>query len=170
MKKRRRPFLKQKPILYFDENFPEPILDHFRRGSRWKKKIKVLSAIDLGNKGKSDEFQLAYCARNGYTLVTFDEDFNDDAAYPFGNGTMQGVVIVKERRGNATLIERVLASFIEFALKTPFPKMLLAESKFIISGEGCVMRGRDTRSKEIKSMHIEAGKTRLGEVWAHFSI
>ncbi len=59
MKRQRRPFLKQKPIFYFDENFPVSILTHVREGSRWKKKIKVLSAIDLGNKGKSDEFHFA---------------------------------------------------------------------------------------------------------------
>ena len=59
MKRNRVPFLKQKPILYFDENFPVPVLTAFRRGSRWN------------------------CGRDQYTLVTFDEDFNNDAAYPF---------------------------------------------------------------------------------------
>jgi predicted nuclease of predicted toxin-antitoxin system len=78
MKKNRRLFLKQKPILYFDENFPLSVLAHFRKRARWKKKIKILSANELDNKGQSDSFQFAYCMRNNYTLVTFDEDFADD--------------------------------------------------------------------------------------------
>jgi len=170
MKRKRRPFLKQKPILYFDENFPVRLLNHFRKGSRWKKKIKVLSAIDLGNNGKSDDFHFAYCAQNGYTLVTFDEDFNNDTVYPFGNGTMHGVIMVKESRGNVDKVERLLASFFDFIQTTPYPKLFLMESKFMVSGKGCVMKGRDVKTKEVKSIHIVAGRTRVGEVWKHFSI
>jgi hypothetical protein len=168
MERRRRPYLKQKPILYFDENFPALALEHFRKGSRWKKKVKVLSAIDMGNKGKSDEFHFA-CARNGYTLVTFDEDFNDDAAYPFGNGTMHGVIMVKETKGNVQNTERVLANLLDFIQTTPYPKAFLAESKFVVSGEGCVMRGKDVRTRQVKSFHIVAGRTRVGDVWKYFS-
>jgi predicted nuclease of predicted toxin-antitoxin system len=169
MEKSRRPFLKQKPVLYFDENFPAPVLDHFRRGSRWKKKIKVQSAIELGNKRKSDKFHFSYCRRRGWTLVTFDEDFNDDAAYPFANGKMHGVVIVKQTKGNVQEATRVLASLLDFILRTPFPRSFLMESKFVISREGCVMRGRDARTKEVKSLQIVAGKTKMHEVRAHFS-
>src|ERR1039457_4170988 len=169
MKRHRRPFLKQKPVLYFDENFPVPVLDHFRKGSRWKKKVKVLSAIDLSNEGKSDEFHFAYSTRNGYTLVTFDEDFNDDAAYPFANGSMPGVVMVKETKGNVQKTADVLSGLLDFVLTTPFPKAFLSESKFTISREGCVMRGRDVRTKEVKSLHIISGRTRVGEVRAYFS-
>ena len=169
MKKNRRPYLKEKPALYFDENFPAQILEHFRRGSRWKKKIKVLSAVDLGNKGQSDEFQFEYCRRQGYTLVTFDEDFNDDKAYPFSNGNMHGIVIVKETKSNVQRAEQILSNLLEFVLTTPFPKGLLRESKFVASGEGCVMRGRDAETKEVKSLHIIAGQTRLSDVREHFS-
>jgi predicted nuclease of predicted toxin-antitoxin system len=169
MKRKRQPFLKQKPVLYFDENIAVSVLDHFRKGSRWKKKIKVLSAIELGNKGKSDEFHFAYCARNGYTLVTFDDDFNDDAVYPFGNGTMHGVVMVKDRKGDPKNAERLLANFLNFIQTTPYPKSFLAESKFTVSGEGCVMRGRDLVTKQVKSFHIVAGRTKVSEVWKHFS-
>lgn len=169
MKRKRRPFLKQKPILYFDENFPASVIAHFRKGSRWKKKFKVLSAIDVGNKGKGDEFHFSYCGRNGYTLVTLDGDFNDDTAYPFSNGNMNGVVMVKEGKGNEQHIEGILAGFLHFIETTPFPKSFLSESKFTVSGKGCVMRGRDIQTKEVKSMHIVSGKTRIGDVWKHFS-
>src|SRR5260221_6493844 len=102
MKRARRLYLKQKPILYFDENVPPSIVDHFRKGSGWKKKIKVLSAVELGNQGQSDDFHFGYCSREGYTLVSFDTDFNDDTAYPFSNGKMHGVITVKETKSNAS--------------------------------------------------------------------
>src|SRR5713101_3341595 len=54
--------------------------------------------------------------------------------------------------------------------RSPYPKLFLMESKFTVSGEGCVMRGRDVKTKEVKSIHIIAGRTRVGEVWKHFSI
>ncbi|MGJ5121005.1 DUF5615 family PIN-like protein [Bradyrhizobium oligotrophicum] len=170
MKKRRRPYLKQKPLLYFDENIPASIIDNFRKRSWWKKKVKVLSAVELGNQGRSDDFHFQYCSRLGYTLVSFDTDFNDDAAYPFSNGRMYGVIMLKGSKKNSNRSKSDLASLLDFVLATPFPKSFLQESKFVISGEGCVMRGRDVKTKEIKSMQIESRKTRLGEVWKYFSI
>jgi predicted nuclease of predicted toxin-antitoxin system len=169
MKRRRQPYLKQKPILYFDENIPTLMIEHFRKGSRWKKKIKALSAVRLGNKGQPDDFHFKYCARHGYTLVTFDEDFNNDALYPFANGHMHGVIIVKETKTNVQRAERVLSNVLEFVLRTPFPKAFLLESKFIASGEGCVMRGRDANTKQIKSLQIVAGQTTMVAVRGHFS-
>jgi predicted nuclease of predicted toxin-antitoxin system len=169
MKTKRRPFLKQKPILYFDENVPMPVVDHFRKGSRWKKKVKVLSAIELGNTGKSDDSHFAYCSRYGYTLVTLDEDFSDDSTYPFGNGTMHGIVMIKETKGNVQNIRRALANLLHFIQTTPYPKLFLAESKFTVSGEGCVMRGRDVKTREVKTLQIVAGRTKAGEVWKYFS-
>jgi predicted nuclease of predicted toxin-antitoxin system len=169
MERRRRPYLKQKPILYFDENVSAAIVDHFRKGSAWKKKLKVLSAVELGNQSQSDQSHFQYCSRQGYTLVSFDTDFNDDKAYPFSNGKMHGVIIVKEGKGNASRTIGVLSALLDFVLATPFPKAFLIESKFVTSGEGCVMRGRDVKTKEIKSLRIVSGKTRMGDVWGHFS-
>jgi hypothetical protein len=169
MKRQRRPYLKQKPILYFDENVPAPFVSHFRKGTWWKKKIKVLGAVDLGNQGRSDDFHFQYCSRLGYTLVSFDTDFNDDTAYPFSNGHMHGVIMLKGAKNNSDR-KSDFSALLSFVLDTPFPKSFLLESKFIISNEGCVMRGRDVKTKQIKSLHIASGKTRLGDVWKHFSI
>jgi predicted nuclease of predicted toxin-antitoxin system len=169
MKRKRGLYLKQKPILYFDENVPASIVNHFRKSSGWKKKIKVLSALELGNQGQSDESHFRYCSRKGYTLVSFDTDFNDDTAYPFSNGKMHGVIMVKETKNNANRSIAILSALLDFVLVTPFPKSFLLESKFIMSGEGCVIRGRDAETKEVKSLHIEAGKTRMSDVRSHFS-
>jgi hypothetical protein len=124
-----------------------------------------LSAVELGNQGQSDEFHFEYCSRQGYTLVSFDTDFNDDAAYPFSNGKMHGVIMVKETKNSPNRSIGVLSAL----LVTPFPKSFLLESKFVASGEGFVMRGRDAETKEVKSLHIEAGKTRMSDVRSHFS-
>jgi predicted nuclease of predicted toxin-antitoxin system len=168
MAKQRRPFFKQKPILYFDENVPASVIDHFRN-SYWKKKIKLLSAVDDGNKRQSDKFHFRYCKRNAYTLVTLDGDFNNDRMYPFTFGDMPGVIMIKETKSHVRRIVNVLSNVLHFILQARFPKAFLLESKFIASGEGCVMRGRDAQTKEIKSMHIVAGQTRLSEVWEYFS-
>jgi hypothetical protein len=59
-----------------------------------------------------------------------------------------------------------LCNFIE---TSPFPKAFLLESEFITTGEGCVMRERDVKTEEIKSMQIVAGKTKIEDVWKHCS-
>ena len=80
--KRKVPFSKQKVTLYFDENIPTTVLQHFRKSSYWKKKVRALGAAEEGNGGRSDEFQFSYCSRKGYVLVSLDGDFGDDKRYP----------------------------------------------------------------------------------------
>jgi hypothetical protein len=82
---------------------------------------------------------------------------------------MPGVIIVKDTKANAQRTVEVLANLLDFVLTTPFPKSFMRESKFVISGEGCVMRGKDAVTKEIKSFHIIAGKTTIKEVRDYFS-
>jgi hypothetical protein len=82
---------------------------------------------------------------------------------------MHGIIMVKETKNNVSRSISVLSNLLDFVLVAPFPKSLMRETKFVVSGEGCAMRGLDAKTKEIKSMHVEAGKTRLGEVREHFS-
>jgi predicted nuclease of predicted toxin-antitoxin system len=116
MAKPKLPFTKQKLFLYFDENCPALAIDHFKRSSYWKKKIKALSAIELGNKGRNDKFHFDYCNRNGYILVSLDNDFADDTRYPFSFGKMAGVIIVKASKGDLrrfmVVLSRLLISSI----------------------------------------------------------
>jgi hypothetical protein len=79
--KRKVPYAKQKITLYFDENMPAVVVEHFRTSSYWRKKVKVVSAGEEANSGRSDEFQFRYCSRKGYVLVSLDGDFNDDQRY-----------------------------------------------------------------------------------------
>jgi predicted nuclease of predicted toxin-antitoxin system len=169
MKRVRRPFLKHKLALYFDENLPRAVIDYFRTQSYWKKKVRVVSAVEEGFSGHDDDFHFGYCSRNKFVLVTRDGDFCNDRKYPFRFGENSGIVTVRATKSDIQGMIRSLRAFLGFVLQMPFPKAFVAETKFILSGEGCVMRGRDGETREIKTLYIEAGKTTVGEIREHFS-
>ncbi len=143
--KRKRPFFKQRPTLYFDENFPVSVIEEITNSSYWKKKYKILNATKLGNKGKPDEFHY----------------------FPFGK--MPGIIIVRAGKNENKKIKTILNSFLEFINLIPLPKNFLGDSKFIISSGGCVMWGRDASTRETKKYYITAGKTTIGDVRKHFT-
>src|SRR5271169_5748017 len=77
----RRVFVKQKPRLYFDENFPAEVTLHFR-SPYWKRRVWVTGASNEEHQGQSDRFHYTHCQKHRYTLVTLDDDFNNDSRYP----------------------------------------------------------------------------------------
>lgn len=162
-------FLKQKLRLYFDENFPTEVVRHFYSSSFWRKKLTIVSAHGEKNLKACDSFHYTHCRRKGYTLVTLDSDFNNDRHYPFGSGQMAGMIIVKVSPSDHPGIVAVLTSLLKFLLWLPFPKDFLRETKFIVDNNGAVMRGRDTLTREIKSLRIIAGETTIREVRHFFS-
>ena len=168
MAKPKLPYTKQKLVLYFDENFPALAIDHFRTSSYWRKKIKIVSATESGNKGRDDKFHFNYCVRNAYILVSLDNDFCDDERYPFSFGRMPGLIIVKASRGDLRRIMVVLSRVLTFIHYFLFPKDLLRETKFICSEEGVVMRGRVIGSREISSLYI-GPRTNVQVVREHFN-
>ncbi len=56
-----------------------------------------------------------------------------------------------------------------FILHFPRPKSFLAESKFQVSEEGCIMRAWDCETREIKTYTIAKGKTWLSEASERFN-
>ena len=56
--------------IYADENIEASIIDGLRR-----RKIAVHSAVELGYRGKSDEFHLARAAELEAVILTHDVDF-----------------------------------------------------------------------------------------------
>jgi predicted nuclease of predicted toxin-antitoxin system len=167
MSRRKRPYFRQRPALYFDENFPLAAFDVLAASSYWRKKFKFVSAARVGHLGKPDEFHFAYCRREGHTLVTLDADFANDAQYPFNK--MPGVIIIKDCQGDADRIRHTLERLLDFISAMPLPKTFMGDSKFVASGEGCVMRGRDAKTREIKSLEVVAGRTLLREVREFFN-
>ena len=115
----RRPYRKQKPRLYFDENFPAEALEHFRT-PYWRRKLYVTSAADEGHCGKPDIFHYTYSKTHNYTLVTLDFDFNNDQLYPFTHGSMAGVIIVRGSASGVVTIANSLVRLLQFLLLFPF--------------------------------------------------
>jgi predicted nuclease of predicted toxin-antitoxin system len=91
----KRPFLKHKLSLYFDENIPDRVVRYFRSGPSWRKKVKITSARELGLGGRSDRFHYDCCQRHKHTLVTLDLDFDNDKIFPFTFGRMPGIIMIK---------------------------------------------------------------------------
>jgi predicted nuclease of predicted toxin-antitoxin system len=165
--RRKIAYLKQKVTLYFDENMPLTVLEHFRTNSYWRKKIRVVGAADEGNT-RSDEFQFNYCSRKGYILVSLDYDFVDDKKYPFANGKLHGLIVVKASRQQIQRIVNGLARFLNFLLRFPLPKDLCMETKFVCSEEGVVMRGRVIGTKQVSNLYLTRGTTQY-HVRKHFN-
>jgi predicted nuclease of predicted toxin-antitoxin system len=55
---------------YLDEHIPKGVVEGLRRRG-----VNVLTVQEAGRSGDSDEKQLAFAAREGRVLVTFDDDF-----------------------------------------------------------------------------------------------
>jgi hypothetical protein len=72
---------------------------------------------------------------------------------------MPGIIMIRASASDHVQIIANLTSLLEFVSQIPFPKLFMAESKFILSRDGAVMRGRDAETREIKSLHIKAGVT-----------
>jgi hypothetical protein len=92
MSRQKPVYLRQKPILYFDENFPQPIVEPVRESRQVRKYFELLSVYDFDNQRKDDEFQLAFCKVRGFVLVTLDKDFMDDRKYPIQK--LPGIVVI----------------------------------------------------------------------------
>ncbi len=151
-------FVKHKPRLYFDENFPAEAIEHFR-SPHWKSRVWTTSAAEQGHRGQSDRFHYSHCQQHGYTLVTLDDDFNDDRLYRFSHDKMPGIIIIKGKSADVVRIANMLVTLLSFLLRLPFPKGFLTETKFIVAQDGVVMRGRHSVTRQVKTLRVFAGTT-----------
>jgi predicted nuclease of predicted toxin-antitoxin system len=161
----RRPYRKHKPRLYFDENFPAEVPEHFR-SSYWRKKVYVTSAAEEGLCGKSDVAHYQFCKQHDYTLVTLDFDFNNDRLYPFSPGSMAGVIIVRGSTSEVT-IANSLVGLLQFLFQLPFPRTFLSDTKFLVAHDAVTMRGRHAQTREIKTLRV-TGTTTIWDVRQFF--
>ena len=157
MKKAQRPYLRHKIDLYFDENFPAGIIDELKKDTYWKRRCRVYSVYDFGNQNKDDAFQFDFCKSRGFTLVTLDPDFMNDTQYPFGR--IPGIITIRAKGNDAAKIKDCLDLLIDFVLHLPQPKNFLGDSKFQVSEKGCIIRGRDYLTGEIKTYTVIPGDT-----------
>jgi predicted nuclease of predicted toxin-antitoxin system len=156
MRLRNLPFPKQKLRLYADENIPSPVVEYLRSQPRWRRKISVQTAVEAGNAKRDDQFQFEYCRRQGLILVTLDTDFWDDRAFPLAD-RMPGLIAV-DARSESDIISG-LEAILSFLALIPFPNEFAGDSKFKVSNEGAVMRGRDVKTRAIKTMRLVPGET-----------
>lgn len=165
MSRQKNTYLRQKPILYFDENFPRTIVELVRESGRIRKHFKLLSVYDFENQGKDDDFQLKFCKVRGFVLVTLDKDVMDDRQYPIQK--LPGIVVIVTGKNQATKIVQCLLTFTEFLTFVPFPKGFLFDCKFQVSLQGCLARGRDVKTRAVKTIVIAPGD-RVGKVLRQF--
>ncbi len=67
-------------------------------------------------------------------------------------------------------IESGLGALLDFLSGIPFPTSITADSKFKVSNDGAVMRGRDASTKEIKTLRLVPGETSDADVLKHFGL
>jgi predicted nuclease of predicted toxin-antitoxin system len=164
---RNLPFPKQKLRLYTDENFPLEVVQAIRSDSAWRRKLTVQTAADAGNLRRDDRFHFEYCRKNGLVLVTLDNDFMDDRAFPFGDEE-PGLIRIVSRSSDQILA--ALEAILIFVTEMPFPSDFIADSKLQVSNEVAVMRGRDVETRQIKTLHLIPGKTSAEDVMTYFSL
>jgi predicted nuclease of predicted toxin-antitoxin system len=165
----KRPFLKQKLALYFDENVPAAVVFYFSRDRFWKKKVRVASAHNAGTVGHPDVSHHAHCQRHRYTLVTLDRDFDDDQRFPFTNGKSAGIIMIEASSAEVDAIVDILSRVLRFLVSLPFPKSFLLETKFIAGRDNVVIRGRNASTKEVKAISVTAGATTIQEIREFFN-
>ncbi len=153
----KRPYLKQKLNLYFDENFPKEIVESLKSDKGWKRKCRVYSVYDFGNENRDDAFQFAFCKDKGYTLVTLDDDFWNDTTYPFGS--IPGVIRVVADGRDLDKIKTCLNVLLSFLINLPLPKYFIGDTKFQVSEERCIIKGKDAQTGEVKTRTVVAGDT-----------
>jgi predicted nuclease of predicted toxin-antitoxin system len=161
----KRPYFRQKPILYFDENFPGTVVASLKENPKISNCFKIRSVYDFGHETKDDDFQYEFAKRSGFVLVTLDRGFLNDRRYPIQK--IPGIIVVAASSNQTSRIARSLSMLASFLALVPFPKAFIGDSKFQVSLEGCVMRGRDAKTREIKTLTITLGHT-LSEVAQHF--
>ncbi len=157
MSKKKNPYLKQKLKLYFDENFPKEIIDVLKEHTYWKKKCKVCSAYEAGLISKDDEVHYEYCKKSKLTLVTLDKHFMDDSKYPISN--IPGVIRVSAKNNDSADILKTLKVLLDFLTSFPLPRAFIGDSKIEVGPDGCIIKGRDALSREIKTMKVKPGDT-----------
>lgn len=161
-------FFKQKLILYFDENFPLEIIEIFKHYKTLRKKYKTITVFDRNNQGKDDNYQLNYCKKQKYILTTVDKDYWNDAKFPISK--IPGIIIVGVINTEYRKIIRPLIHLLDFLQNFPRPKDFCGNSKFKVSTNTCIMRGRHTKTQEIIEYTFKPDDTdyKIGKIFGYY--
>ena len=159
-KQNNTPYLKEKVHLYFDENFPEEVINALSSERALQRRCKICTVKSEGNEGKEDRYHVQFCKKNELTLVTLDKDFMDDRKYPISN--IPGIIRVVARKNDNVTILSNLFSFLEFVGAFPFPRSFIFDTKFEVRTGGCLIRGKHVKTRKIISFTIKSGDDAVG--------
>ena len=164
MARQRIPHTQKKLRLYADENVPAAVVEAIRSNPSWRRKVTIETAQEAGNANRDDDLHFQHWRRQGLILVTLDDDFMADRRFPFGDH-QPGIITVVGRSPDDVLGN--LVAILDFITGMRFPEDFAGDSKFPVSNEGAVMRGRDAETREIKTMRLVQG-TSAADVAKHF--
>ena len=122
-----------------------------------KKKCNFYSVYDNNTAGKEDKFHFNYCRKRGWTFVTLDNDFMDDKKYPFTS--IPGIIIISAGKYNRVKIGQCINRLLNFLSFFPLPKSFVGDTKFLVSPHACTIRGKDAKTRQLKTMKIVPGDT-----------
>lgn len=165
-KKIRRPYLKHKMRLFFDENIPVSLVNRLKTNNFWKEKCRLISSSDQNFEGRDDNFIFNYCKNNFHSIVTLDKGFMNDRKYPFGK--MPGIILVVAKKNEVNKIENVLTFLLQFLSTVYLPRIFLGDTKIQASENYALFKGKDYISGKIKSIKI-GQKDALADVLIKFS-
>jgi hypothetical protein len=157
MERNKRLFVRQKPRLYFDENFPLPVVNSLKANRKVCNYFRLYSVYDFHHQNKDDRFQYEFAKKKKFTLVTLDKDFMNDRRFPINK--MAGIIVIAASHTETTRIVDSLLVLMSFLVLFPFPKYFMGDTKFQVSPQGCIVRGRDAKTREIKTITIFPGDT-----------
>jgi len=72
---------------------------------------------------------------------------------------MPGIIVILAGKNEISRIMKCLDIIISFLGSFPLPKAFIGDSKFQVSLEGCVMRGRDAKTIQLRTITIMPGDT-----------
>jgi predicted nuclease of predicted toxin-antitoxin system len=152
MKRKRVPYLKEKFKLYFDGNIPNNVIELLKQDRKWQKKCKIFCSYDEELLNKEDIIHFDYCKKNDLILVTLDKGFMDDNKYPFTN--LPGIIRIIARKNDSETILANLMSLLTFLSFFPLSRSFMYDTKIEVRSNGCLIRGRDSMTREIKTLNI----------------
>jgi hypothetical protein len=117
------------------------------------------------HKSGTDSFHFDYCKQNDFILVTRDDHFMDDQEYPFGR--LPGIIRVVGSGSDPEKVGEALAVLLDFLSAAPLPRLLVGDSKFQVSRARCIMRARDAKTGQVKTITIHRGDS-LAQVMQAF--
>jgi hypothetical protein len=81
---------------------------------------------------------------------------------------MPGIIMIKASSYEVQQTANAFARLLDFLTNLPLLRSFAAETKCIVAQDAVIMRGRDSLTRELKTLHVRAGITTIRQVRAFF--